>query len=333
MGNLLTENTSYPAVVDTATLASDNADTVVAQHTNGPNTAIVAIENELGATPKGTAENLAARLAINIHADGGILRGSSFPLAPPNVPHYFYNTVTNNLYIYNVSTASYDAVTTAAVLAAYIRSDLATTITAVHTFNPTVAGAPFVLGANAQGQKVVGLDAETVDGKNPGSASGLATLDGSTKIVERLAYEGAASGVATLTAGSLVAQEPASKAAANGLASLNSSSKVIQTALNADLATSATNAANATLLLGMTSDANNLTGQVAKVIRSGSFTDTITNSIRSTFIGYGGIAAAFGVNLNGYQGEITINYVPSNGTVYYKVISGSVTGTIYYKFF
>ena len=46
----------------------------------------------------------------------------------------------------------------------YVRKGTADTITAVHTFNPSSAGAPFILGANAQGQLVTGLNADTVDG-------------------------------------------------------------------------------------------------------------------------------------------------------------------------
>jgi ribosome biogenesis protein Nip4 len=48
----------------------------------------------------------------------------------------------------------------------YIRKDIAETISVIHTFNPTSAGAPFTLGANAQGQLVTGLNADTVDGQH-----------------------------------------------------------------------------------------------------------------------------------------------------------------------
>lgn len=46
----------------------------------------------------------------------------------------------------------------------YMHKDVARTVTAVHTHNPAAPGPAWVLGANAQGQKVVGLDADTVDG-------------------------------------------------------------------------------------------------------------------------------------------------------------------------
>jgi len=46
----------------------------------------------------------------------------------------------------------------------YVHNTIARTITAQHTFNPTAAGAPFILGANAQGEWVEGLNADMVDG-------------------------------------------------------------------------------------------------------------------------------------------------------------------------
>lgn len=47
----------------------------------------------------------------------------------------------------------------------FLTDDTNQTITATHTFNPVVAGAPFVLGANAQNQKVTGLNADKLDGQ------------------------------------------------------------------------------------------------------------------------------------------------------------------------
>ena len=45
-----------------------------------------------------------------------------------------------------------------------VRTDVARTITVAHTFAPTAAGVPFILGVNAQGQLVTGLNADTLDG-------------------------------------------------------------------------------------------------------------------------------------------------------------------------
>ena len=46
----------------------------------------------------------------------------------------------------------------------YVSNALARTITARHTFSPAVAGAPFLLGTNAFGQLVTGLNAQYVGG-------------------------------------------------------------------------------------------------------------------------------------------------------------------------
>jgi hypothetical protein len=175
MGDLKTQNTSYPASLDTATVIADSTDTAVAANINGPASAVVAIETELGVTPKGTSASVAARLNTNIHGDGGLLRGSVFPSTPPNVPHYFYKTDETKLYIYNTGTASYDAVTTAVALAAYIQKDVPTTITAIHTLNPASTSAPLIIGANGAGQKVTGLNADMVDGLHATSANTVTT--------------------------------------------------------------------------------------------------------------------------------------------------------------
>jgi len=45
----------------------------------------------------------------------------------------------------------------------YIRLSTPNSISAVHTFNPSTAGAPFILGANAQGQTVTGLKADSLN--------------------------------------------------------------------------------------------------------------------------------------------------------------------------
>ena len=62
MGDLKTQNTSYPTVKDTATVIANGTDEMIAEHVNGPVSAIIAIENELGISPKGTATDLTERL-------------------------------------------------------------------------------------------------------------------------------------------------------------------------------------------------------------------------------------------------------------------------------
>ena len=46
----------------------------------------------------------------------------------------------------------------------YVHISIPRTISATHTFNPSAPGAPFILGANAQGQLVTGLNADLLDG-------------------------------------------------------------------------------------------------------------------------------------------------------------------------
>lgn len=48
----------------------------------------------------------------------------------------------------------------------YVHNTIARTITAVHTFSPDSVTAPFILGANAQGQKVIGLNADLLNGQD-----------------------------------------------------------------------------------------------------------------------------------------------------------------------
>lgn len=48
----------------------------------------------------------------------------------------------------------------------YVHNTIARTISAQHTFNPGSAGAPFLLGVNASGQLVTGLNADLLDGLN-----------------------------------------------------------------------------------------------------------------------------------------------------------------------
>jgi len=48
----------------------------------------------------------------------------------------------------------------------YMHNTIARTVSAVHTFTPASAGAPFILGASAQGQKVIGLNADLLNGQD-----------------------------------------------------------------------------------------------------------------------------------------------------------------------
>jgi hypothetical protein len=64
----------------------------------------------------------------------------------------------------------------------YVRKSTADTITAVHTFNPSSVGAPFSIGANAQGQLVTGLNADTVDGQHGDAFVRKSTADTITAV-------------------------------------------------------------------------------------------------------------------------------------------------------
>jgi hypothetical protein len=71
MGNLKTENTSYPTSLDTATAIVANVDNPSAVHVNGPVSAIIAIETELGTNPSGASATVSARLTA--------IEGGSYP--------------------------------------------------------------------------------------------------------------------------------------------------------------------------------------------------------------------------------------------------------------
>lgn len=230
MGDLKTQNTSYPAVKDTATLFADLTDDIVAQNHNGPNTAIVAIENELGIGLKGTKADLATRLMVNVGTDGGIVKATADP-ASPGTPAFYYNTVTNKLKIFNISTGQWDEFTTAVGLASYVRTDIPNTITAVHTFGATTdTSAPFIV-ASATSATVTNLDAgkvggqarvltinadhtHTATGAMGGKIDHLTALNNTgsnthAQIDTFISTKAAASGLASLDSNSLVVQQPA----------------------------------------------------------------------------------------------------------------------------
>lgn len=62
----------------------------------------------------------------------------------------------------------------------YLQKGVAGSVTAVHTFNPASISAPFLLGANAIGQKVTGLHADKLDTFDAGNASGNIPVSNTT---------------------------------------------------------------------------------------------------------------------------------------------------------
>ncbi len=70
-----------------------------------------------------------------------------------------------------------------------------------------------------------------------GAANGFATLDGSTKVVERLSYEGIASGVATLDASTKVVERLSYEGVANGVGTLDANAFIKEFPQVPDIAT------------------------------------------------------------------------------------------------
>jgi len=109
---------------------------------------------------------LTFRAAVNaaLQSLASLSSGASAPTTP-----YAYqlwaDTTTGLLKIRNA--ANTDWITIGTLANAFLGlTSLATaqTVTAQHTFNPASAGAPFVLGANAQNQLVTGFNADQLDG-------------------------------------------------------------------------------------------------------------------------------------------------------------------------
>ena len=160
MSNLKVANTSYPTNLDTATLIAPGTDEIVAAHINGPVSAILALETELGIGLKGTAASLVARLASNMAADGGIFRASTIPVSPvTTVTHLLWVTSTTRLYLWDVIGAQYKRVDSTNIHAdlsgllapaddhtQYVHNTIARTISANHTFSGTLHGSPIFDG-------------------------------------------------------------------------------------------------------------------------------------------------------------------------------------------
>jgi len=113
MGDLKTQNSSYPTSLDTQTQISNNvSDSIVASFWNGMLQAIVAVENELGLSLKGNAATLAARLARCLNADGSVRGGTTFPTSPtPLDGDLFYRTDIKTVFIYDAVSAQFKSPT------------------------------------------------------------------------------------------------------------------------------------------------------------------------------------------------------------------------------
>jgi len=252
MADLITGLTDYPTVLDTQTSLNNETDDIIAEHINGPAKAIVAIENALGTSPEGTAASLKARLAILLADTGGIHSGIGVPSpALSSLTHFYFDTQSETTYIYNVNTAQYDAVSTATVLADYLRKSSPDTITAQHTFNPAGV-APFTVGAAVdETVTVTDLNADLLDGLHA-SQIDADKVDGQHRVLTINAdHDHSATGamggvvdhtVLTSKGTNTHAQIDtfiASKAGASGIASLNASTKVVEDPANAQLTAAA----------------------------------------------------------------------------------------------
>jgi hypothetical protein len=122
-----------------AFVRKSNADTITAVHTFNPSSA---------GAPFILGSNAQGRLVTGLNADT-VDGKHAEEFAPAN-------------HIHDVS---------------YVRKDTADTITAVHTFNPSTAGAPFILGSNAQGRLVTGLNADMIDGMHANEIARNTVID------------------------------------------------------------------------------------------------------------------------------------------------------------
>jgi len=225
-------DSDYPNTIDTSTHLNNETDDIIAEHVNGVTAAVIAMENVFGANPQGSQGDLVGRLSILMDSYGAIHSGLSIPSpALSNRVHFFYNTQTEKLYVYDTVGSSYVELTTATSLGAYLQAASDATITGHYTFNPSgTPGAPFLVGANATNQKVTGLNADQVDGQEAVLKIGTDHSHAST---------GAEGGVVSHTvlsdkgANTHAALDTfvASKGAINGIASLDANSRVVQPAI------------------------------------------------------------------------------------------------------
>lgn len=172
--------------------------------------------------PRGTTLQVAAgkTLTINGNLEAGeyaIFSGTGTIAGTPKIrikdPTWFSGTETDNLYPSNPYTtwgsAAPESAITAPVGSVYLRTTAGSGTTAY--FKESGTGntgwiARTHIGANAiwhagNDGAGSGLDADTVDGKNPGSVSGIATLDANSRVVEpaNLVWDGVGNRSASAT--------------------------------------------------------------------------------------------------------------------------------------
>jgi hypothetical protein len=182
---------------------------------------------------------------------------NSVKLRRSNVPNRVPNTTQLPIGEMAINTADKKSYfSTGADIIELLGASVNTLVTAQFTFNPTIAQAAFVLGANAQGQLITGLNADLLDGQdatNFATASGLAThisdtalhltsaqntwLDSITASAVEINYlSGVTSSVQTQLNGKQASlgftpENTANKGAANGYCPLDATSKISATYL------------------------------------------------------------------------------------------------------
>ena len=79
MADITTSLSGFPGVIDTRTTLTDGSsgDEIKAAHVNGPDSAVIAVQTELGTDPAGSATDLKTRLAIAHNDAGAVTLGTA----------------------------------------------------------------------------------------------------------------------------------------------------------------------------------------------------------------------------------------------------------------
>jgi len=99
---------TYPASIVTFLTKTNKVDLVDAAHINDLQNEVLAIQQELGKDPAGSAVDVKTRLYVSIDNDGAVRKGTAFP-SSPIAGQPFYRTDTKVLYVYDGSSWSISA--------------------------------------------------------------------------------------------------------------------------------------------------------------------------------------------------------------------------------
>jgi len=103
-----------------------------------------------------------------------------------------------------------------------VGTDEARTIVVQHTFNPSSAGAPFLLGTNAQGQLVTGMNADLLDGQHASAfAAANHTHDAGAIASGTLGVARGGTGISSYAAGDLIYASGSTTLARRAIGSAN----------------------------------------------------------------------------------------------------------------